>query len=133
MTNRILHVDDDAVFREFVQVIFADVEGYEVVSRQRADDALASVEDLQPDVIITDIMMPTMGGLQLVNKLRQIPAVAQTPVILLSARSQHLDQYPTFRDMASVILSKPILPEALRSAVIAIVAKAETENTRVPS
>ncbi len=133
MTFRILHVDDDAVFRELVQVIFADVKGCEVVSRQSADDALASVEDLRPDVIIVDIMMPTTGGLELVHELRQIPAIEQTPVILLSAKSRHLEQYPSFREMASVILTKPILPDVLRSEVNAILAKAGTENTQSPS
>lgn len=129
MSFRILHVDDDAIFREFVQVIFAEVEGYEVVSRQSAGDALDSVEHLRPDIIIVDIMMPAMGGLEFVHKLRQIPAITQTPVILLSARSRHLEQYTSLREVASVILTKPILPDVLRSEVIAILAKVGTENT----
>jgi len=123
MAFRILHVDDDAIFRDFVQVIFADVEGYEVVSRQSAGDALDTVEYLRPDVITLDIMMPTMGGLELIHELRQLPAIAQTPVILLSARSRHLEQYASLREMASVILTKPILPDVLRSEVTAILTK----------
>ncbi len=132
MTFCILHVDDDALFREFVQAVFTNEDGYKVVSRQSADDAVASVEDLQPDVIIVDIMMPTMGGLTLVHELRQIPATAQTPVILLSARSHHLEQYDSFKEMASVILAKPIQPEVLRSEVKAIRAKGRTDDTQGP-
>ncbi|MDR9485936.1 MAG: response regulator [Sediminimonas sp.] len=132
MTFRILHVDDDVLFCEFVQAIFTEEEGYEVVSRQSADDALASVEDLQPDVIIVDIMMPTTGGLVLVQELRQIPATAQTPVILLSARSGHLEQYDSFREIASVRLTKPIQPDVLRSEVKAIRAKGGTGDRQGP-
>lgn len=132
MTFRILHVDDDALFREFVHVVFADEEGYEVVSRQSADDALASVENLQPDLIIVDIVMPTIGGLSLVHELRQIPVTERTPVVLLSARSRYLEKYDSFREMASVILSKPIQPEVLRSEVKAILAKSGTDNTQGP-
>lgn len=132
MTYRILHVDDDALFCEFVQAVFSYEEGYEVVSRLSADDAFATVEDLQPDVIIVDIMMPNTGGLTLVNELRQIPATAQIPVILLSARSSYLEQYDSFREMALVILAKPIQPAVLRSEVKAILAKGGTDDTQVP-
>lgn len=132
MTFRILHVDDDALFREFVQAVFADEQGYEVVSRQSADDALATVEVLQPDVIIVDIVMPTIGGLSLVHELRQIPATERTPVVLLSARSRYLEKYDSFREMASVILAKPIQPEVLRSEVKAILAKTGTGDTQSP-
>ena len=117
MTFRILHVDDDAVFLEFVQEVFAYEEQFEVVSRKHAKDALASVEDVQPDLVIVDILMPDMGGMELAQALRQMPATEQTPVFLVSAKARDLEKFSSLGDIASVILSKPIEPDVLRLKV----------------
>ena len=117
MTFRILHVDDDAVFLEFVQEVFAYEEQFEVVSRKHAKDALASVEDVQPDLVIVDILMPDMGGMELAQALRQMPATEQTPVFLVSAKARDLEKFSSLGDIASVILSKPIQPDVLRLKV----------------
>ena len=117
MTFRILHVDDDAVFLEFVQAVFAHEEQYQVTSRKHVRDALASIEDVAPDLVIADIMMPDKGGLEFVHELRQMPALEQIPVFLLSARSRDLEKYASLGENAAVILSKPIEPDVLRLKV----------------
>ncbi|MEQ8294183.1 MAG: response regulator [Roseovarius sp.] len=117
MTFRILHVDDDSVFRDFVQAVFAHEEKYQVVSRKHVRDALASIEDVAPNLVITDIMMPDKGGLEFVHELRQMAAFEQIPVFLLSARSRDLEKYASLGENAAVILSKPIEPDVLRSKV----------------
>lgn len=117
MTFRILHVDDDAVSRDFVQAVFAHDEKYQVVSRINAKDALASIEGAPPDLVITDIMMPAKGGLEFVHELRQMPAFEQIPVFLLSARSRDLEKYASLGENAAVVLSKPIEPDVLRMKV----------------
>lgn len=117
MTFRILHVDDDAVFLEFVQEVFAYEEEFEVVSRKHAKDALASVEDVQPDLVIVDILMPDMGGMELAQALRKMPATEQTPVFLVSAKARDLEKFSSLGDTASVVLSKPIEPDVLRLKV----------------
>lgn len=117
MPYRILHVDDDAVFRDFVQAVFAHDKEYQVVSRASAEDGLACVETTPPDIVIADIMMPEKGGLEFIHELRRIPATEKTPVLILSARSSDLQKYALLEERAAMILTKPIEPDTLRSRV----------------
>ena len=62
MASRILHIDDDPIILELVKMIFSDDRSLTFVSCLNARDALAVVEDLKPDLNISDISMPDMGG-----------------------------------------------------------------------
>jgi two-component system OmpR family response regulator len=125
MTDRILHVDDDPIFLDLVQAIFRNNKQVIVTSRDNAENALASIQSLKPDLIISDIAMPNMGGLTFIHELRAVPQTAQTPIILLSGRAQNLEAYSTFREMDLIIMEKPVDPDRLRSKVEALLARAK--------
>lgn len=118
--SRILHIDDDPVFLEMVKGIFADDRSISVVSCVNALDALAIVESLQPALIISDISMPDMGGLELVHNLRQSAATSDTPIILVSAHTRALDEYEDFTKLSVVALQKPVDLSYLRQQVKAL-------------
>ena len=82
---RILVVDDNADMREYVQRLLSDVWTVDVAVNGR--DALARIAAAVPDLIVTDVMMPELDGIELLRRLRDDPKTAGVPVILLSARS----------------------------------------------
>ena len=114
MTSRILHIDDDPIILELVKMIFSDDRSLTFVSCLNARDALAVVK---PDLIISDISMPDMGGLELAHRFGENPAIAGTPIIFLSGRTRDLEVYDAFRDLAATVMQKPVEPGFLRSTV----------------
>ena len=122
--SSILHIDDDPVFLELVKGIFADDSSISVVSCVSALDALAIVESLQPALIISDISMPKMGGLELVHKLRQNASTSDTPIILISAHTHALNKYEEFTELSVVALQKPVDLSFLRHQVKALLDEA---------
>ena len=108
MTSRILHIDDDPVVLELVKMIFSDDRSLSFVSCLNARDALAVVDDLKPDLIISDISMPDMGGLELAHRFGENPAIAGTPIIFLSGRTRALEVYDAIRNLAATVMQKPV-------------------------
>ena len=82
MADRILVIDDDDALRESLQLVLA-AEGYEVTGAEDADAALEQVEACSYDVILCDLRMPGVDGMELLPRLRQ--HLPQTPVVMMSA------------------------------------------------
>ncbi|MFI5083278.1 MAG: SpoIIE family protein phosphatase, partial [Streptosporangiales bacterium] len=82
---RVLLADDNADMREYLQRLLRP--GYEVTTVTDGQAALEAARADPPDILISDVMMPRLGGLQLVAALRADPRTAEVPVLLLSARA----------------------------------------------
>jgi signal transduction histidine kinase/DNA-binding response OmpR family regulator/serine phosphatase RsbU (regulator of sigma subunit) len=82
---RVLVVDDNADMRDYVARLLAD--RYGVVTAVDGLDALEKAEAVRPDLVVSDVMMPRVDGLELVRRLRAMPDLADLPVVLLSARA----------------------------------------------
>ncbi|MEN3316084.1 MAG: hypothetical protein V7605_2318 [Acidimicrobiaceae bacterium] len=85
--TRVLVIDDDPVILELLRINF-EIEGFEVISACDGQEGLRRAGVDHPDVILSDIMMPRLDGLQLLARLRGDPATADVPVVLLSAKAQ---------------------------------------------
>jgi PAS domain S-box-containing protein len=83
--TRVLLADDNADMREYLQRLLRP--GYEVTTVTDGQAALEAARADPPDILISDVMMPRLGGLQLVAALRADPGTAEVPVLLLSARA----------------------------------------------
>ena len=83
----IVIIDDEAYICALVSEILAD-EGYSVSIARNGEEGLRTILRTRPNLIITDIMMPGMSGLDVVGQVRQTPVVAATPVIVMSAGRQ---------------------------------------------
>lgn len=129
MAARILHIDDDPIVLDLVKTVFSDDRSIVVVSCLNAHDALEVVEDLHPDLIISDISMPDMGGLELAQNFKQIETVAQVPIIFLSGRTRDLEVYDAFRKLAAIVLHKPVDPNYLRVKVSQLLAETAQKRT----
>jgi two-component system, OmpR family, response regulator MtrA len=116
---RIVVADDDADIRDLV-VFKLRQSGHDV---HPVADGAAAVEECQsvtPDLVVLDVMMPGMGGLDACRALRQDPALARVPVILLTARAQESDIEQGFDAGADDYVVKPFSPRELASRVSAV-------------
>ncbi|MCU1376164.1 MAG: response regulator receiver protein [Actinomycetia bacterium] len=86
----VLVVDDDLVILRLLEVNF-EMEGFVVWAAADGEEGLEVARTTAPDIIVSDVMMPRMNGLELVARLKADPATAAIPVILLSAKAQVSD------------------------------------------
>jgi DNA-binding response OmpR family regulator len=116
MTHRVLVVDDDPVIVRLLEVNLG-LEGYEVETATRGEQALERASETNPDLLILDVMMPGLDGWDTCRRLREQPRFADTPVVFLSARSQE-DDRSTDLDLGPVAyLTKPFDPIRLMELV----------------
>ena len=108
--KRILHVEDVPSIQVVTRIALEKLGGFEVLSCQSGQAALEQVRDFAPDLILLDVMLPNMDGLELVRQLGQLLDLQQTPVVFLTGhlqpeRSQELRQLGVRQ-----VLSKPFDP-----------------------
>jgi len=117
MGKRVLVVDDDRVIQQLLEVNL-ELEGYDVVATASdGREALEKIAELKPDIVILDIMMPKMDGLEVCRHLKADPDLANIPVILLSARAQDMDIREGLDIGANAYLTKPFDPVELLEVV----------------
>jgi CheY-like chemotaxis protein len=117
MAKRVVIVDDDRVIRQLLEVNL-ELEGYEVVATASdGKEALDKITELQPDLVILDIMMPKMDGLEVCRHLKSDPDLAAIPIVLLSARAQDMDVREGLDIGADAYLTKPFDPVELLEVV----------------
>ncbi|MGH2784441.1 MAG: response regulator transcription factor [Actinomycetota bacterium] len=113
----VLVVDDDRVIQQLLEVNL-ELEGYQVVgTASDGREAIALAEKLKPDLILLDIMMPKMDGLEVCRHLKSDPNLAKIPVVLLSARAQDMDIREGLEIGADAYLTKPFDPVELLDVV----------------
>ena len=104
-----LVVDDDPVIQKLLQVNF-EMEGYTVVTASDGLEGLERARAESPDVIICDIMMPRMDGLEVARALKGDPETAGIPILLLSAKAQQADVAAGQASGADDYVTKPFDP-----------------------
>ncbi|MDQ1393299.1 MAG: hypothetical protein QOF30_2276 [Acidimicrobiaceae bacterium] len=113
----VLVIDDDPVIVKLLQVNF-EIEGYTVISAENGMTGLTRARDDQPDLIILDVMMPGMDGLDVARSLKGAPETQSIPIILLSAKAQAND-VARGREVADDYITKPFDPLELLDRVAA--------------
>ncbi len=93
------------------------VNGFRVIKMFSSTPALAIIAQEKPDVILLDIMMPDISGLEVLRYMRREPELAQIPVIVVSAKSMPNDIKVGFEAGASMYLTKPVGFQDLKNAV----------------
>ena len=84
MSQQILIVDDEAAYREMVRSLLT-MDGYHIREARDGIEALGALRQARPDIVLLDIMMPRMDGIAVCGALRADPALADLPVIMISA------------------------------------------------
>ncbi|HEV3402224.1 MAG TPA: response regulator [Acidimicrobiales bacterium] len=119
---RVLVVDDDPVILELLRINF-EIEGFEVLPATDGEEALAKARHEAPDVVLCDIMMPRLDGIEVVTQLRDDPRTAHLPVVLLSAKAQKVEVDRGLAAGADDYVTKPFDPLELLDRVNAALAK----------
>jgi CheY-like chemotaxis protein len=113
---KVLVVDDDPVIQKLLKVNF-EMEGYTVLSAADGAEGLDQARAGAPDVIILDIMMPRMNGLEVLTVLKGDDDLRDIPVILLSAKAQAGDVQAGLDKGADAYVTKPFDPLELLDRV----------------
>jgi CheY-like chemotaxis protein len=129
---RILVVDDEPVIREHIGTILRDL-GHEVLEAGNGHDALAAALADQPDLILLDILMPQMSGIEVCRQLRENPYTREIRVIVVSGLDARRALEESIIAGADDFLSKPIDPLELTVRVRSLlrVRNIHDENQRV--
>jgi DNA-binding response OmpR family regulator len=112
MKKNIMLVDDDTHIHKLMSIIL-ERGGFSVVSVTSSQAALALLENSTPDLFILDMMMPELDGAELCRRIRQRPQTVDTPVIILSARSDAHSVKRALEAGVDAYLPKPILHHEL--------------------
>jgi two-component system alkaline phosphatase synthesis response regulator PhoP len=130
--HKILIVDDEPDIRELIEYNLKK-EGYQVYTASNGQEAVTEAKRVLPDLIILDIMMPKMDGIEACRILRTMNEFKNTFMVFLTARSEEYSEIAGFNVGADDYIAKPIKPRALTSRVNAILrrnvqAEAEEDN-----
>jgi len=115
----ILLVDDEPDILEFVGYNLTS-KGYNVIKAQNGKEAISQAKEHLPHLIILDVMMPVMDGVEACEKLREIPELSETVITFLTARGEDYSQLAGFEAGADDYITKPIKPKILLSKVKAL-------------
>ena len=115
----VLVVEDDPTILQLLEVNF-EMEGYIVLRAEDGEQGLAVARESRPDVIVSDVMMPKMSGLELVRALKATNDTKAIPVILLSAKAQGADVRLGLEAGADDYVTKPFEPLELIDRVSAV-------------
>ncbi len=118
----ILVCDNEEVLRALVRASLAEGD-YELVEAADGDEALDVARARRPDLILLDLMMPRRSGLEVLEELKRDPALADTPVVVLTARAQLPDRAAAEAAGADRFLTKPFSPLELAALVEELLAR----------
>jgi len=122
-TKTILVADDESHILNVVSLKLTNA-GYTVFTAVDGQEALELATAQRPDLLITDYHMPQLSGLELCQRLRQNPATAGIPTIMLTARGYSLEPSDTEQNGINCMLSKPFSPRQLLATVSEMLANA---------
>jgi two-component system alkaline phosphatase synthesis response regulator PhoP/two-component system response regulator VicR len=108
----VLAVDDEPNIVRLIQVNL-ERQGYQVETAGTGVQALTKIRARRPDLVVSDVMMPEMGGFELLANIRRDPALMDLPVIMLTAKVQDRDVMQGYQTGADMYLTKPFNPHEL--------------------
>lgn len=118
-TQKVLVVDDEEPILELLKYNL-EKSGYEVKTAIDGAKAVEIAKKFTPDLVLLDIMMPKMDGVETCRLLRDVPALQKTFIIFLTARSEEYSEVAAFDVGADDYITKPIKPRALISRINAL-------------
>jgi len=125
--NKILIVDDEPDIRELIEYNLKR-EGYQVIVAENGVEAIAQAKKHSPHLILLDIMMPEMDGIEACRVIRSFPEFNDTFIVFLTARSEEYSEVSGFNVGADDYIVKPIKPRILMSRINALLRRNKLEE-----
>ena len=117
---KILYVEDEPDIRNIAKIALESLGDFIVYECSSGLEALKTVATMQPDLLILDVMMPGMNGLETLEKLRELPQTAQTPALFKTAKVQSGEIQDYLATGALDVIAKPFNPMELPGQIQAI-------------
>ncbi len=114
--NRIIVCDDEPHIVEGLRYLLRSPDR-QIVVTYSGEEALRQIDEKHPDLLIVDIMMPGMSGLEVISTLRADPATEKMPIIILTAKGQARDATMAQEIWNAMVVAKPFQPQKLRQMV----------------
>jgi len=116
--KRILYAEDEEDIQEIVNISLVEIGGFELQICSSGEELLAAYEGFKPDLILLDVMMPGMDGIETFEQLKKMSIYRNTPVIFMTAKVQ-VNEIQQYKDLGALeVISKPFnpmeLPDRLR-------------------
>ena len=132
MEQRILLVDDEADILEFISYNLIR-EGYQVYTATNGKEAVAQAREVVPHLILLDVMMPEMDGIETCQEIRKQDELKNTLIAFLTARGEDYSQIAGFEAGAGDYIAKPIRVKVLVSRIKALLKRFETVPNEAPA
>ncbi|HLP49371.1 MAG TPA: response regulator transcription factor [Chitinophagales bacterium] len=126
---KILIVDDEPDILAFLRYNL-EKEGYWVYSATNGNDALKMALKIQPHLVVLDVMMPGMNGIETCRAMKNLPALRNTPIAILTAMDEQQSEVACLDAGANDYITKPIRPKLLINRLQSLLKKDEQENGR---
>lgn len=125
--QKILVIDDE---QDIVELISYNLtkEGYQVFTAANGKEGIKVAKEVNPDLIILDVMMPEMDGIEACRLMRSLPEFKHTFMVFLTARSEEYSEIAGFNVGADDYIAKPIKPRALMSRINAILRRNSSDS-----
>ncbi|HMU54068.1 MAG TPA: response regulator transcription factor [Nitrospira sp.] len=117
--RKILIVEDEKDILQLVK-LYLDKEGFRTVTATTGTDGLKSVKQDKPDLVVLDLMLPEIDGLEVCKRLRSTPETAMVPIIMLTAKAEESDTVIGLELGADDYVTKPFSPKALVARIKAL-------------
>ena len=125
--TKILVVDDDQDIIEILRYNLS-LAGYKIKTAANGKEAIKKAKLFSPEIILLDIMMPEMDGIEACSKIKSIPSLNETMIIFLSARNEDFTQIAAFEAGGDDQISKPVKPKILLKKIESIVKRIRLGN-----
>lgn len=127
MPIKILLADDEEDILQFLSYNLVK-EGYEVITAGNGQEAINTAKKEKPDLIILDVMMPILDGIEACKEIRTIPELKNKLIVFLTARGEDYSQIAGFESGADDYITKPIKPKLLISRIKALIRRIDTNS-----
>ncbi len=125
--TRILVAEDNAVNRELLRELL-ELRGYTVLEACDGQEALETIEQTHPELLLLDIGMPVLDGFAVVRKIRENPRLARLPVVAVTAYAMRGDREKILNSGFDGYLSKPVDPSSLAKELDRLLAKRDAQS-----
>lgn len=130
MAIKVLIADDEEDILQFLSYNLQK-EGYDVITAANGAEAIKLAKKEKPDLIVLDIMMPVMDGMETCKELREMPETKDKLIVFLTARSEDYSQIAGFENGADDYITKPIKPKLFISRLKALLRRVQSSEQSI--